>query len=51
MTPLEALKVLEQVTGQINTSREGHAKIYEAITTINKFITESNKETLNGKNT
>lgn len=34
MNPIEALKILDNILSQINSSREGHAKIQEAIQVI-----------------
>lgn len=42
MNPQQALKLLEQVTSQIQTTRDAHLKITEAIEVL--------KQALNGKN-
>lgn len=43
MSPQEALRILDQVTSQINTSREGHIKIQEAIAVLSKLIIDKEK--------
>lgn len=38
MTPQEALSLLDQVCSQISIPREAHAKVQEAIMTLNQLV-------------
>ena len=38
MTAQEAVSIIDQVCSQINTNREGHAKITEALNTLKELV-------------
>lgn len=48
MTLEEALNIIDQILGQIQTSRIGHIKIQEAFDLISKSVKQGEKD---GKNT
>lgn len=43
MTPIEALKILDDLASKISTTREGHMKLVEAVETLEKFIKEKSE--------
>lgn len=46
MKPIEALRILDQVTSQVNTTRQGHEQIFTALKTLDAFIAADQSQPL-----